>query len=402
MPLALADYESPYYQDMVGLDLSLYQVQKLMETNSKNEMLPNDDSSPSKVRDTWTQLGQAALKFKFGTRADMKVGRMTHNSQLLKSTYSRAVMDSFSGVAGNAYLMDGLRVYGAVYDAWLPRSGDQFSRFVARNTLTGPGSQPGDIEYVAIYGLQYKSGPYQFDLESLNSKNYIQKYAAVGAYTMPLSNKNSLKLSGGVATSKDAGSAYTCGSFSEIDRGTLVATSTACSNNAVGTYLDAEWKTGNWSLGAAIAQFNGLWIEDNFAVKNVGRFGTNITDHGTSFFPTASVSGNDMTNNGEVARAVRVFYDWKDWVPGLTTAYRYRWGTGALNSYNASLGSGTEGEREYDVAYNPPQLKGVSFRYNYLEYIGDVSGALNGITAGGSKGFRVDHRIYANYTYRFF
>ena len=109
-----------------------------------------------------------------------------------------------------------------------------------------------------------------------------------------------------------------------------------------------------------------------------------------------------MTNNGELARMVRATYDWNRYVSGLKTTAKYKLGTGATNNYQASLGSGRESEREYDISYATPFVKGLNFRYYYLKYDADVTGTLKAITEGGSKKFREDHRIYVDYTYRFF
>ena len=56
------DYKSPYFMDIVGVDLSAYEVRKLGQSAiQKNEMLPNDVADASKVVNSWSQIGQAAL-----------------------------------------------------------------------------------------------------------------------------------------------------------------------------------------------------------------------------------------------------------------------------------------------------------------------------------------------------
>ena len=401
------DYKSPYFMDIVGVDLSAYEVRKLGQSAiQKNEMLPNDVADASKVVNSWSQIGQAALKLKYQDLAEAKIGRQLHNSLLLKSTNSRAVQDAFSGYSMAIKPVTGLKIYGAVYDAWLPRSGDKFQKFateVPLNSSTGKGVLTNVIDSVAIYGFQYASGPFQVDFESLRSKNYLQKYGVVGSYLMNLQGAQSVKFSVGASTSSDAGALFSCSAEKELDK----PTNNVCSNNGQGVYLDAEWKSGNLMLGAAVAKFRGLWIEDNFAVSNVSRGGSPIQDHGTNFFPTGSTSGNDMTNDGELARMVRLGYDWKEVIPGLRTVARYKLGTGARNNAVAAWATGREKEREFDVIYAVPFVKGLSARYNYLNYSGDVtplvSGkTINAIASGGSKDYRRDHRIYVDYSYKFF
>lgn len=397
------DYKSPHFSDVIGFDASLFQVNKLGEsTVQKNEMLPNDPSDSTKVVNAWSQFGQAYLKLKHKDLIEAKVGRQLHNSLLLKSTNSRAVPDTFSGYSFSLNPTANMKVYGSVYDSWLPRNGDKFQKFgteVAVNSTNNKGVTKNTIDAVTIYGTQYKNGPVQIDFESLNSKNYLQKYGLMGTYRFALANKDALKLTAGISTTSDAGALFTCTAEKELDATTGGA---ACTNNGKGKFLDLEWKTGDLTLGGAIAKFSGLWIEDNFAVTNVSAKGSLIQDHGSNFFPTAATSGNDMTNNGELARMVRVTYDWNKYVSGLKTTAKYKLGTGATNNYQASLGSGRESEREYDISYAAPFVKGLNFRYINLNYNADVTGALKAITEGGSKKFREDHRIYVDYTYRFF
>ncbi len=397
------DYKSPHFSDVIGFDASFFHVNKLGESNvQKNEMLPNDASDSTKVVNAWSQFGQAYLKLKHDDVAEAKIGRQLHNSLLLKSTNSRAVPDTFSGYSFNLKPTSNIKVYGSIYDSWLPRNGDKFQKFgteVAVDSTNNKGVTKNTIDAVTIYGTQYKQGPIQIDFESLNSKNYLQKYGLMGSYTFALTNKDTLKLTAGVSTTSDDGALFTCLAEKELDATTGGA---ACKNNGKGKFLDLEWKTGALILGGAVAKFNGLWIEDNFAASNVSPKGTLIQDHGSNFFPTAATSGNDMTNNGELARMVRATYDWNKYVNGLKTTAKYKLGTGATNNYQASLGSGRESEREYDISYATPLVKGLNFRYIYLKYNADVTGALKAITDGGSKTFREDHRIYVDYTYRFF
>jgi hypothetical protein len=99
---------------------------------------------------------------------------------------------------------------------------------------------------------------------------------------------------------------------------------------------------------------------------------------------------------------VRLGYDWKDIIPGLRTTIGYKLGTGARNNYDASRGSAKEHEQEIDVQYAVPLLKGLNARYTLLKYSADVNGKFPGITGVAVKDYRRDHRIYLDYTYKFF
>lgn len=395
------EYKSPLLNDFIGVELAAYQVGKLAETGAaKNELLPFRPGSAAQIADSWSALGKALVKIKHGDLFEANLGRQAHNSLLLKSTYSRAVEDTFSGVSMAIRPAERLRVYGAAYDAWLPRSGNKFVKLGTEQSPTSSGQVTRVIDHVAILGVQYFHGPYQIDVETLNSKDYLRKHAAVGSYLMPLKDKDSLKLSVGASTSANAGPLFTCAAGSsspekELDNG-------SCGNHGRGLYFSTEWKTGPFTVVGAVAKFRGLWIEDNFAGSNPARGGKLIQDHGTNFFPTGATSGNDMTNDGELTRMVRVGYDWKAIVPGLTTVAGYKLGTGARNNTNPALGNAKERESEFDVRYAIPLVKGLNARYNYLKYSADVSGVINAINEGGSKTYRRDHRLYLDYTHRFF
>jgi hypothetical protein len=401
------DYKSPYFNDVIGVDLSAYQVNKLSESSiHKNELLHTDLSNGSNVANAWNQMGQAAIKLKHRDVVEAKVGRQFHNSLLLKSTTSRAVPDTYSGLSLSIKPIAGLKIYGSIYDSYLPRNGSKFQKF-GTEEATANGQVTKRIDNISIYGVQYIQGAFQIDAESLTSNDYLQKFGVVGAYTLPLADKQSLKLSAGVSTTSDAGSLFTCKAESDLKdfinaTGYAVPSSYKCNNSGRGVYLAAEWKTGNWTIGGALAKFNGLWIEDNFAASNVSRLGSTITDPGSNFFPTGATSGADMSNDGELARMVRLGYDWKDIIPGLRTTLGYKLGTGARNNYDATRGSAKEHEQEIDVQYAVPLLKGLNARYTLLKYSADVNGQFPGITGLAVKDYRRDHRIYLDYTYKFF
>lgn len=401
------DYKSPFFHDWIGLDLTAYQVNKLGESSvHKNELLHTDLANGSNVANAWHQMGQAAVKLKYQNLAEARIGRQFHNSLLLKSTTSRAVPDTYSGLSLNIKPMAGLKIYGAIYDSYLPRNGSKFQKF-GTEEATSNGAVTKRIDNVAIYGVQYIQGAFQVDAESLTSKDYLQKYGIVGSYLLPLADKQSLKLSAGASTTADGGSLFTCKAESDLKdyinaTGYAVPSSYKCNNSGRGIYLAAEWKAGNWTVGGAVAKFNGLWIEDNFAVSNVSKLGSTITDPGSNFFPTGATSGADMSNDGELARMVRLGYDWKEIVPGLRTTVGYKLGTGAKNNYDTSRGSAKEREQEIDVQYAIPVLKGLNARYTFLKYSADVNGKFPGITGVAVKDYRRDHRIYLDYTYKFF
>lgn len=397
------NYASPLWWNTVAIGASLYGVSQIDTSGlSKNTTQLLRVGSNGQLEDGYLTLGQAYVSLTHGDLVSAKLGRQLQSSLLLKSTSTRAVPDTYSGASAQFNPMAGLSIYGAVYDKWRPRTASDFEKL--KTDLASSAtvrSKAGDIDYVSVLGAAYKTGPWAVNFEYLNSRNYLDKTGLVAAYTIPLKDKDQLILSSGLFTSRDAGNLFVCGAESEVDCGG-VAQGTRIHNNGRGIYIDANWKVSNFTLGAALAKFNGLWIEDNFSVNSatpgVNGSAAYITDHGTNPFPTSAAMGPDLSSNGESVRSVRLGYDWKDYVPGLTTAYKYAKGTGARNSANETLGAGSEKYYEIDAKYAIPLVKGLGFRYIFMKYQTEKTGALNSITKNFDE---TDHRIYLDYNYKF-
>ncbi|BAL24228.1 OprD family outer membrane porin [Azoarcus sp. KH32C] len=386
------NYRSPYFGNVIGADASLYGVTRIGSSGVPTTNLVEVGNN-GQLRDSYATLAQAYVKLKYDDFAQARVGRQLQESLLLKSSSTRTVPDTYSGVSASVKPMSGLDVYGAVYDRWRARSTDEFVKFRTESTAAGVDH---DIDYVGVLGASYSAGPASVTAEYLNSKSYLSKFGLVGAYKIPL-DKNSLKLSAGLFTSRDAGHLFVCGAERELDcKGTG-----RIDNDGMGVYLDADWKVSNFTLGVAVAKFDGFWIEDNFAV-DASRTGKLTQDHGTNPFPTSAGLGPDLTNDGETVGSVRIAYDWKDYVPGLKTAFKYSRGTGAKRSNIDSDARGSENYREFDVQYALPFVKNLSVRYMYMNYDSNIEHGTNHPTIKGMP--RADweqHRVYLDYTYKF-
>lgn len=383
------NYQSPYWAGFIGVDASLYGVAKIADSGKPTTNMVELGNN-GQLSDGYATLGQAAIKLKYADYAEAKIGRQVQSSLLLKSSYTRAVPDSYSGASGLIRPIKGLKVYGAVYDQWRARSTGTFESFRTEAKANN------DIDYISLVGASYSNGPIAVTAEYLNSKNYLSKFGLVGSYTIPL-DKNSLKLSSGLFTSRDAGSLFVCSAEKEVD-----CTGTGrIHNDGMGIYIDAEWKVSNFTIGGAVAKFDGLWIEDNFAA-NARKDGSLNQDHGTNPFPTSAGLGPDLANNDELVTSVRIGYDWKDYIKGLKTSFKYSRGTGAHSSNRSNNAKGSENFREFDVRYAVPFVKNVSMRYVYYNYDSHVEGGSTSATIKGMT--RQDweqHRFYIDYVYSF-
>lgn len=383
------NYKSPFWGKWVGFDVSGYGVLKLDDSGTPTTQLLEVGSN-GQLEDNYFALGQAMVKLKWDGLGSVKLGRQFHDSLLLKSTDNRAVPDTYSGISAAMTPWKDIKIYGAAYNRYRARSTDEFESF---RTEAGGNNR---IKYIGILGAAYTGKPFELTAEYLNSKSFLSKFALVGAYTLPVQS-TTLKLSSGVLTSRDAGSLFVCGAERELD-----CTGTGrIDNDGRGVYVNADWRIKNFTVGAAVTKISGFWIEDNFAV-NALRPGSLTQDPGTNPFPTSAAPGQDFTNKDELATSLRLAYDWKDWVPGLRTAFKYVRGTGAHSSNKTNAAEGSENYREIDIRYSLPAIKNFSLRYHYMNYGSHIDGftpvaTINGITRQDVS----QHRFYVDYAYKF-
>lgn len=383
------NYKSPWWGDVVGVDVSGYEVLKLSDSGTPTTQLVEVGNN-AHLQDGYTSIGQALIKLKWHDLAQVKVGRQLHDSVLLKSTYNRANPDTYSGISAALTPLTGVKFYGAVYNRYRSRTTGTFEPF--RTEANGDNT----IKYISILGASYVNKPFELTAEYLNSKSYLSKFALLGGYTLPVQG-GSLKLSGGVLTSKDAGPLFVCGAEKDMD----CSGTSRIANDGTGVFVDAAWKISNFTLGADVAKFSGFWIEDNFAVNAI-KVGALTQDPGTNPFPTSATVGPDFTNKDELATSVRFAYDWKDFIPGLKSALKYVRGTGAHSSNKTNAAEGREYYRELDARYDLPFVKNVGIRYMYLNYSSRIDGFSTVATINGMTRQKwSQHRFYIDYSYQF-
>lgn len=363
-----ANYVSPQYNDLIGFGVSGYIVQDIGDSGAvREDILTVDDGQA----EGFGLIGQAFLKLTPVDGLALKLGRQKHKSMLLLSSGSRAVPNTFQGVSAQYKTGSGLKLYAAVYDEWSRRARDDFEDFVTDN---------GDkIDFVGLVGAKYKTKKFSFEAEFLHSDDFLSKYGIRSSYKIPL-EASSLKVTGGIFGSYDDGSLFTVGSEALLDD-----EDGSTGNDAVGVYAELAWKKGNFELSGALAQFDGLWIEDNFNA-----------DHGRNPFPTRSSIGPDLTNDGETVASLKFKYNWKDSIPGLVTTLSFGAGRDAENTTNAALGTADEDWQQLDVKYKVPGVKGLKLRGIWHNYDSSEVGAVDGV--GGDI---EDIRLYADYTHKF-
>lgn len=381
------NYQSAYYHDLIGLDASLYTALKLADSGAPSVQL-FDVTSNGQVDNHFSSLGILALKAKFGEKGELKIGRQKVDTLLIKSTFNRAVPDTFSGVNLTYRPLPNWKTYAGYYNKWQPRTADKFTSFVTDKNQK--------INHVAVLGTQYQYDRWAVHAEYLNSDRYLKKYGLLLDYTLPLSASR-LNLRSGAMFSRNAGALFTCGAETDLDcmKGQNIE------NRGQGYFVEATWKKNNWELGAALTKIHGFWIEDNYSTRSV-RDQILIQDNGTNPFPTSTLIGPDFTNKNELAWMTRVKYDWQNHVKGLSTELKYIAGSGAHQSNIQSDVIGKEHFSEFTLAYRMPYLRNLDFRYSYLTYHSSferehLSQKINGMLRSDWH----QHRVALTYTYKF-
>jgi hypothetical protein len=169
------NYASPYLADFIGVDASLYGVAKLSDSGAPTSNLL-DVRNNGQLAKAYLTAGQALIKLKYQDIAELKIGRQLQDSLLLKSTNTRAVPDTYSGVSARVKPLTGVTLYGAVYNQWRARSTGTFEKFKTEATAA---RVPNSIDYIGLVGVSYTQGPLAVTAEYLNNPGQI-KYGGYG------------------------------------------------------------------------------------------------------------------------------------------------------------------------------------------------------------------------------
>jgi len=134
------DYTSPYYNDVIGVDGSLYAIFKL-HSDGNTAGIPLLDENG----DGFTKIGQANVKLKLNDDSELRIGRMRIVSPLMTDTDGRSEPSTRQAIKATTAI-GGVNLY-AIYSDKVSTSGvDTFENY----TAGGDG--------VAIIGGRYRFG----------------------------------------------------------------------------------------------------------------------------------------------------------------------------------------------------------------------------------------------------
>jgi len=318
------DYVSPYLNDLIGFDASIFGALKL-DGRGGDEligMLKADGNST----ESYAKLGQAFVKLKLGDATELRAGRMVLATPLLYDDDSRSTPSSTQAIKLDTRLA-GADLYAIYSDRATNMAGTKFNEYKA-----------GDENY----DLYVLGGSYGFD-NGLNlqlaqgvADDYLRQTYLNASYPFSLANGDSLLLDAHYYYGTDDGALYNNGSDY---KSTLF--------NLAGRYT-----TGDLTLTLSYQKIGG---DDGY---DYSWDGFNNDNH--ILMTWNSVQYLDFNNADEQSLQVRADYNVAS-VPGLSLMARHTegWDIDFSNQTNAKE---SETDLEAQYVFQTGSLEGLSLR----------------------------------------
>lgn len=317
---------SPYWHDVIGVDVSAVHVAKLegdKTVNSSDVLTPDGDG--------YTTLEQAYLKLRPVENVDLKVGRMILMTPLLNDITSRISAPSTQGAYGSIKLGSG-EVYAIYSDRASMNNSEKFEKYRAANGET--------------YDIKSLGATYKFDnglsthLQYAVADDYQKQLYLNASYSTKM-GEHDLLLDLTHMRGEDDGDLYGADYDSNL------------------TGLTGRLSRGNWAYTLAYQAIGG---NDAYDQKWGG-------DDNTQFFTWGAVQLLDFNAKDEQSLQLRVDYDVAS-VPGLHLMARH------TESWDIDYAGGDDGQRRetnFDAKYTLQDgaAKGLNLRLRVAHADGD-------------------------------
>ncbi|GAA0683058.1 OprD family porin [Marinobacterium maritimum] len=125
-----ADYASPFYNDFIGFDASIFGALKLdgRDDDQGSRVLNNDGNDT----DSYAKLGQAYVKLKLAENTELRAGRMVLATPLLQDDDARSTPSSTQAVKLDTNIA-GANLYAIYSDRAVDVNGTKFNKYKAAN-----------------------------------------------------------------------------------------------------------------------------------------------------------------------------------------------------------------------------------------------------------------------------
>lgn len=346
-------YNSPYLNDFVSLNAAAFANLKLVGEDGKGGTgLLQDQPDGSQI--SYAKLGEINLDFKLPKNGNLIVGRKQLSYPLKNDIHNRTTPAS-SQAAILSYDIGETTVYALATDRSAPKTISKFNKYQDTN---------GDDFTVYIAGAKH------------NFENSLFIEASAG-HADNVMNRAFLDLQYPIALNED----YTLNLdahqyFGWADGDGAVA------NVGPDYYSSLTSLIGH--LSAHNARFT-VGLQKVSGDSHQVSWDGGVNDE-NSYKTWHSVTRMDFDRGGERTYIVRLDYDLKDFVEGLTTMVRY---TSGHHIKRSDGQRGSEWERDFVFTYQPPMLPDLSISW------------INGYVKSSETYNSVENRIIVNYSIKY-
>ncbi|USG59687.1 OprD family porin [Sneathiella marina] len=346
-------YNSPYLNDFVNLNAAGFANLKLVGESGKggSGLL---QVQPDGSQTSYAKLGELNLDFKLPKNGNLIIGRKQLTYPLKNDINNRAT-PAASQAAVLTYDIGGTTLYALASDRGSPKTVTKFNKYQDNN---------GDDFIVYIAGAKHEFENSLFIEASAGHADNVMNRAYLDVqYPITLNDDYTLKL--------DAHQ-Y----FGWADGEGAVA------NVGSDYYSSLTSLVGH--LSAHNARFT-LGFQNVSGDSHQVSWDGGVNDE-NSYKTWHSVTRLDFDRGGERTYIVRLDYDLKDFIEGLTSMVRY---TSGHNIKRNDGQRGSEWERDFVLTYRPPMLPDLSFSW------------INGYVKSSETYNSVENRIIVNYAIKY-
>ncbi len=191
------DYVSPYYNDVIGFDASVFGALKLdgRKADEAINMLKADGNDT----DSYAKLGQAYLKLKLGENTELRAGRMVMATPLLQDDDARSTPSSTQAITLDTNIA-GADLYAIYSDRAVSMSGTKFNEYKAAN------GEDYDI-YLVGGGYTFENGLSVHAAHGV-ADDYLRQTYLNASYPIALANGDSVLIDAYYYDGSDDGDLY--------------------------------------------------------------------------------------------------------------------------------------------------------------------------------------------------
>lgn len=274
-----ADYQSGYFADIIGFDVTYYSAIKLGASdyfNSRGVLYNNGTGNKKGNAEGYSKFGQRNIKIKYNvmdTQLNARWGWQMLKNYGVISTSNRLSPTTYSGLSGSVS-------YGAftVRGAWVENSMDRNSPDKKQfQTNTGK-----DISHLASGEILWKGQDLDVQYAYGESKNYLQRHLLFTQFHPDPRFSIGTQIYG-----THAQDAYR----------TMPASKRDFDNNAWHFAMDAIWKAERWSSKL------GIGYTDAKKADEVGFYPRHMSKNSRGTFISMAYAGDDYLRDGELMLA---------------------------------------------------------------------------------------------------